>query len=293
MNPITAIALLGKSVAGVFNKRYDVKDNKQLLEHDLQRGEQSIDREIQKRLDNSWKDEFLLPLIVSPLIIGFLISFIMFFTLSSQYISGLIELEVFIDELYEVAMVMPYILDNLSTGYEFILLCVVLSSFGMSRFILPYFQLKKTDTRKPLVRTVYKKKEEDIDPLYPTIRKHEGFKSEIYLDDKGNRTIGAGINLEYFSEEDSKAIVLHRLNEARQSINHFIQKHKLPSRIDDALTELTLWIGAGKVSKFVNTLKALEDHDFKLARKHFEDSKLYREYTTRAKTIADKIWSEE
>ena len=291
INPFNALASVGKSVAGVFNKRYEVKDNKQFFDYDLTRGEQSIDQEIQRNLNNSWKDEFLLPLIASPLVIGFLISFIMFFTLSTQYIMGLMELEVFIDELYEVALVMPHILDSLSAGYEFILLCVVLSSFGLRRFILPYFQIKQSgQARKPVVNVTRDISKPDNDPLLEKIKREEGYSAEIYQDINDNPTIGWGINLNAFDKERAEAVLRHDIRQARKHVYPFIRDNDLPFDVYDALTELAFWVGASGFNKFVKMKEALVAHDFKLARQHFEDSRLYRRHPTRAKTLAEKIY---
>lgn len=298
INPLTAIADISKSVSNIFTKKYEAKTAQKVLpekyKHIEASNEQLIDLEIQRSLDKSYKDEFLLPLITSPLIIGFIITVVSVFSLSSAFISGTLMLGQYVSELNALTMILPNIIAGLPQVYQFILLCVVFSSFGITRFLPLYFQIKsnpQSNQRTIKEKIVYVK--EEPDRILETIKKHEGYVRLPYHDIRNVLTIGHGTNLkDGVSKKEASLLANSRLKEAREDVKSVLFNVDLSDDVEDALTEIVYWIGLTKFLKFEKTIASIKQNNLKEAKGHFMDSKLYREFTTRAKTIADKIYKE-
>ena len=135
-------------------------------------------------------------------------------------------------------------------------------------------------------------------------KENEGYKTKVYEDTKGNRTIGIGFNLEdagnkQFLKEagidlkevlagreltDNEVITLynHSLTQAFNDAKQFDpQFAKRPEPVKKAIVDMAFNLGLTKLNKFVDMKAALMQNDYKTAADEMVDSNWYTQVKTR------------
>ena len=125
--------------------------------------------------------------------------------------------------------------------------------------------------------------------LVDNIKYSEGFSNTLYMDDKNNATIGYGTNINKISKKEAELLLMNRITNSISEVDAIIGYtgiSNMNERQRDSLYELCYWIGASKFQKFVKMIKAIRESNFNKASEELLDSKLAREYTTRANRLA-------
>ena len=128
--------------------------------------------------------------------------------------------------------------------------------------------------------------------LINQIKKHEGYKSEVYQCTEGYDTIGYGFAIkDLVMDEDIAEMILRRkLDSLIERVNkRFKWVSELPIEAQDVIYEMCYQLGITGVSKFKKTLAYLENFEYKMASKEMLDSKWARQTPNRAKRLSDII----
>jgi lysozyme len=138
------------------------------------------------------------------------------------------------------------------------------------------------------------------------IIKHEGYRRKPYLCPAGKNTIGVGWNMDanplprdikaYLDDhgEITDTMVYRLLDLSLDTAienclklyNHF---KEFPEKIQMCLVDLMFNMGLGKMKKFVNTNRFIEDKDWKLAANGLKNSLWYKQVGVRAREIVKII----
>lgn len=98
------------------------------------------------------------------------------------------------------------------------------------------------------------------------IAKHEGFRSKIYTDTTGNRTIGYGINLEHMTEERARAFLKFEIARIREELPYRIKSfNSLSGNRQDVLIDMAYNLGIEGLMKFRKFLSAVNEGQFSRA----------------------------
>jgi lysozyme len=128
--------------------------------------------------------------------------------------------------------------------------------------------------------------------LLDSIKQSEGYSDTLYMCPAGKPTIGYGTNIEKISKSEATMLLTMRVNDAIalvDSILGYDAISRLSESQRDAVYELGYWIGGSRFQKFKKMIKAIRNYDYIKASDELMDSKLGREYTTRAKRLAYKL----
>ena len=141
-------------------------------------------------------------------------------------------------------------------------------------------------------------------------KENEDYKTKVYKDTEGNRTIGIGFNLEDAGNKrflkkagidlnevlagreltDNEVITLynHSLTQAFKDAQKFDpQFNKRPETVKKAIVDMAFNLGLTKLNKFVDMKAALGQNDYKTAADEMVDSKWYKQVKTRGpRTVA-------
>ena len=132
--------------------------------------------------------------------------------------------------------------------------------------------------------------------LIERVKQHEGFMPKPYKDDKGVLTIGYGTNIDMgIDRNEAEMLLKYRLNRAISEVDALLGIEtvmKLSQDQRDALYELNYWIGISKFRGFKRMITALKYEQYNKASIELMDSKLGREYTTRASKLAQRLKSD-
>lgn len=135
-------------------------------------------------------------------------------------------------------------------------------------------------------------------------KENEGYKTKVYKDTKGNRTVGIGFNLEDAGNKqflkkagisldeilggreltDREVITLynHSLTQAFKDAKQFDpQFTKRPEPVKKALVDMAFNLGLTKLNKFKKMRTALMQNDYKVAADEMVDSNWYKQVKTR------------
>jgi len=128
-----------------------------------------------------------------------------------------------------------------------------------------------------------------MEQLVKSIKKHEGFRGEVYQDHLGFDTVGFGTKMPI--DEDEGELLLHyRL---KKMINELEEKEpylrELPGQIQEIIAEMCYQLGVRGVLKFKKMWIALKKNDYKTAAVEMLDSKWAIQTPNRAKELAEKI----
>lgn len=134
----------------------------------------------------------------------------------------------------------------------------------------------------------------------------EGFRSKMYYDTEGKRTIGYGFNLddgrfskeqvdrwlrEGISEEEAKQVLKDELAKTREKLESRAWFKKLDPVRQGAIVDMAYNMGTGGVDKFKNMISALEKGDYETAASEVLNSKYASQTGNRAVKIASLIRS--
>lgn len=124
------------------------------------------------------------------------------------------------------------------------------------------------------------------------IKRHEGFRFKVYKDTKGILTIGYGRNLEGrgITQEEAEYLLTNDVKEFTDAVN---KKYKW---VHD-LTEPRKWViynmafnmGMGTLSKFINTLKAIQEGRYADASKGMLESRWAKQVKGRAIELSKQM----
>ena len=135
-------------------------------------------------------------------------------------------------------------------------------------------------------------------------KENEGYKTKVYKDTKGNRSVGIGFNLEDEGNKqflkkagisldevlggreltDKEVIKLynHSLTQAFKDAQQFDpQFNKRPETVKKAIVDMAFNLGLTKLNKFVDMKAALSQNDYKTAADEMVDSNWYTQVKTR------------
>jgi len=128
--------------------------------------------------------------------------------------------------------------------------------------------------------------------LIQSIKKHEGWRSKLYVDSVGVKTIGYGINLE--QQEMPKAVAELWLSMVVSDIKNKLREYewyiKLNGDRRKAIIDMAYNLGIPGLLKFKNMIAAIKENNYRKAAKEMIDSKWASQVGKRATDLA-KIMS--
>ena len=137
--------------------------------------------------------------------------------------------------------------------------------------------------------------------LLKSVRDHEGFRDQVYLDTLNKRTVGVGhLCVEDFWEDDKKysekflmEILEKDLENAISGAEELLKDCSLPSLANEIVVEMVFQLGKTGVSKFNNFLAALRDNppQWLTASEEMLDSRWAKQTPNRAKGMSEVIAS--
>lgn len=137
------------------------------------------------------------------------------------------------------------------------------------------------------------------------LKRDEGFRSTVYLDSKGKKTIGYGTKLPIskqereavefdgimLSKQQAEELLVMRLNRKKKILNNELRwliYH--PPEVKKILYNMAYQMGVKGVLGFKKTLAFIKNREYKKASIEMLDSKWYKEDTpNRAKRLSDKM----
>ena len=133
--------------------------------------------------------------------------------------------------------------------------------------------------------------------LLKSVKEHEGFRSKVYLDTLGKRTVGYGhLCVEDHWEDDKEyewgylEEILHNdLREAIAGADELIEQHNckdLEGAAKEVIVEMIFQLGKTGVSKFKKMWEALSEYNYIGASFEMLDSKWANQTPNRAKKMA-------
>ena len=133
--------------------------------------------------------------------------------------------------------------------------------------------------------------------LLKSVKEHEGFRSKVYLDTLGKRTVGYGhLCVEDHWEDDKEyewgylEEILHNdLREAIAGADELIEQHNckdLEGKAKEVIVEMIFQLGKTGVSKFKKMWEALSEYNYIGASFEMLDSKWANQTPNRAKKMA-------
>ena len=137
----------------------------------------------------------------------------------------------------------------------------------------------------------------DRERLLKSVKEHEGFRSKVYLDTLGKRTVGYGhLCVEDHWEDDKEyewgylEEILHNdLREAIAGADELIEQHNckdLEGQAKEVVVEMIFQLGKTGVSKFKKMWEALSEYNYIGASFEMLDSKWANQTPNRAKKMA-------
>ena len=142
---------------------------------------------------------------------------------------------------------------------------------------------------------------EEMAPVMESIISHEGSKTKVYKDTKGNPTVGVGYKLTGTNapqaKEDFKeleidydavlsgaaeltpnqvdALTIKSVSRARAASSRIIKNFESqPDSVKDVVTEMVFQLGPTGFKKFKKTIAAIEEGDYEKAADELEDSQV-------------------
>jgi lysozyme len=127
-----------------------------------------------------------------------------------------------------------------------------------------------------------------MDKIITLLRRHEGFRSKPYKDSVGKLTIGFGRNLDDIgiSEKEAEILLINDIRVAELELDKILDTSILSENRYNALVNLMFNIGTNRFLTFRKMIKAVKDHNFRLAAIELLDSKYHRQVKNRAEELA-------
>ena len=127
--------------------------------------------------------------------------------------------------------------------------------------------------------------------LTEQIKRHEGFRSYVYTDTTGHKTIGYGFNLDAgITERDAEALLQSQLAGiwlwCNEEFNHFWWR--LSHARQGVIINMVFNLGRSGFKKFKKMIKAIEDCDDEAVVNEMLDSKWAHQVKGRAWELADQ-----
>ena len=124
--------------------------------------------------------------------------------------------------------------------------------------------------------------------LQAMIMRHEGFKSKIYLDHLGHRTIGYGTNLEVgLTEQQAKALLLIHLAQIETELIEALDFYDdIDAARQDVLLNMAYQMGIAGVQKFKQMIVAVRAQDWDRAALEMLDSLWANQTPSRADELS-------
>ena len=140
----------------------------------------------------------------------------------------------------------------------------------------------------------------NLERLFESVKKHEGYRNKVYLDTLGKRTVGVGhLCVEDFWEDDKEyeesflmEIFQKDLQEAIRGAKELMDEHgcaDIDERAEEIIIEMVFQLGRTGVKKFRNMWKALSEHNYVGASYEMLDSKWAKQTPNRAKDMAEQM----
>jgi len=156
---------------------------------------------------------------------------------------------------------------------------------------------------------------QDYESVYDMIRRHEGLRTRVYRDSRGNRTIGIGFNLENrgarreiesvganyeeilsgrarLNERQVEALFRRDVEEARQTARSFLGRRnydRLDERAKDIITDMAFNLGPSRLNRFRRLRRALIRRDYLRAADEMEDSRWYGQVGNRSRELVRRM----
>ncbi len=137
--------------------------------------------------------------------------------------------------------------------------------------------------------------------LLKSVRDHEGYRDQVYLDSLSKRTVGVGhLCVEEFWEDDKKysekflmEVLEKDLENAISGAEELLKGCNLPSLANEIVVEMVFQLGKTGVSKFRNFLAALQGDSpqWLKASEEMLDSRWAKQTPNRAKGMSEVIAS--
>ena len=140
----------------------------------------------------------------------------------------------------------------------------------------------------------------NLERLLKSVKKHEGYRNNVYLDTLGKRTVGVGhLCVEDFWEDDKEyeesflmEILQKDLQEAIRGAKELMEEHgcaDIDERAEEILIEMVFQLGMTGVSKFRNMWKCLSELNYLGASFEMLDSRWAKQTPNRAKDMAEQM----
>jgi len=130
-----------------------------------------------------------------------------------------------------------------------------------------------------------------IDDLIVKIKKHEGFRGNVYKDTLGFDTVGYGTKMPITKLEATMLLrgrLFQKVEELKQKEPYF---KLLPETIQDVIIEMSYQLGVNGVLRFKRMWSALKEGDYEKAGLEMLDSKWYTQTPARAKELSEVVRS--
>lgn len=122
------------------------------------------------------------------------------------------------------------------------------------------------------------------------IAHHEGFRSNIYTDTTGNRTIGYGLNLEYMSQERALAFLKFEVDRIREELPYRIPVfNSLSGNRQDVLIDMAYNLGIEGLLKFKKVLAAITEGNYSRAAYEMSNSLWAKQVGRRSEKLAEMM----
>ena len=130
--------------------------------------------------------------------------------------------------------------------------------------------------------------------LLNQIKKHEGFRSQVYECSEGYDTIGYGFAIKDLElDEDIAELILMRKLDALQAriLSKFDWFDNSPQEVKDVVTNMCYQLGLSGFSKFKKTIYLLETEQYEEASIEMLDSLWAKQTHNRAKELSETLRS--
>lgn len=139
-----------------------------------------------------------------------------------------------------------------------------------------------------------KKIEKHEASLLNQIKKHEGFRSQVYECTEGYDTIGYGFAIKdlKLDEDIAELILMRKLNDLQERIaNKFAWYLVSPEEVKDVVTNMCYQLGVSGFSKFKKTIYLLETEQYEDASIEMLNSLWAKQTPNRAKELSETLRS--
>ena len=128
---------------------------------------------------------------------------------------------------------------------------------------------------------------------------HEGYSHVVYVDTEGNKTSGIGHLESKHTEVGRVLTTVEVMTNFTEDVNTAIQDaealvpslYEHPADVQRVMANMAFNLGRGKLSKFTDMLRAIENKNYAQAAKDMIDSDWYKQTGQRAKSLVNMMRS--